>query len=72
MSAVKSQYKNQRLFRPGKQRRQQHLLEVSIRRDRERAIRFKAVSWFLLKLITFVALILTQRNLFLCGISAFL
>ena len=38
MSAVKSQYKNQRLFRPGKQRRQQHLLEVSIRRDRERAI----------------------------------
>jgi cell division protein FtsQ len=56
MSAVKSQYKNQRLFRPGRQRRQQHLLEVSIRRDRERAIRFKAVSLFLLKFITFAAL----------------
>lgn len=55
MSAVKSQYKNQRLFRPGKQRRQQHLLEVSIRRDRERAIRFKAVSLFLLKLIVWAA-----------------
>ncbi|HEV7403908.1 MAG TPA: FtsQ-type POTRA domain-containing protein [Chthoniobacteraceae bacterium] len=55
MSAVKSQYKNQRLFRPGKQRRQQHLLEVSIRRDKERAIRFKAVSWFLFKFIVFSA-----------------
>jgi cell division protein FtsQ len=52
MSAVKSQYKNQRLFRPGRQRKQQHLLEVSIRRDRERAIRLRTVSLFLFKVLT--------------------
>jgi cell division protein FtsQ len=57
MSAVKSQYKNQRLFRPGKQRRQQHLLEVSIRRDRERAIRLKAVSLFLFKFVILSAVV---------------
>ena len=55
MSAPK-QYRNQRLFRPAKQRKQQHLLEVSIRRDRERAIRLRAVSLFLFKFILFCAL----------------
>src|SRR3954469_9906877 len=50
MKAAPPKYRNQRLFRPSRQRKQQHLLEVSIRRDRERAIRFKAVSIFLFKL----------------------
>jgi cell division septal protein FtsQ len=50
-------YQNQRLKRPGRQRKQQHLLEVSIRRDRERALRIRAVSWFIFKLVVYVAVI---------------
>jgi cell division septal protein FtsQ len=49
MKAAPPKYRNQRLFRPSRQRKQQHLLEVSIRRDRERAIRLKAVSLFIFK-----------------------
>src|SRR5580765_2734352 len=56
MKAAPPKYRNQRLFRPSRQRKQQHLLEVSIRRDRERAIRFKTVSIFLFKLMVLTAL----------------
>src|SRR3954466_12483212 len=56
MKAAPPKYRNQRLFRPSRQRKQQHLLEVSIRRDRERAIRFKAVSLFLFKTILLLGL----------------
>jgi len=57
MKAAPPKYRNQRLFRPSRQRKQQHLLEVSIRRDRERAIRFKADSLFIFKTILLLALL---------------
>jgi hypothetical protein len=44
-------YRNQRLFRPGRQRKQQHLLEGEHSPRPERAIRFKTVSLFLFKTI---------------------
>lgn len=56
MKAATPKYRNQRLFRPGRQRKQQHLLEVSIRRDRERAIRVRSVSLFLMKTMLWLGL----------------
>jgi cell division protein FtsQ len=49
------QYRNQRLGRP-KARKQQHLLEVSIRRDKERSLRLKRVLTTMCKVILIGAL----------------
>ncbi len=48
-------YRNQRLFRP-KQRRQQHLLEVSLRADKEREIRIRRAVAIIFKVVLFAAL----------------
>jgi len=48
-------YRNQRLFRP-KQRRQQHLLEVSLRADKERELRIRHAAALIFKIVIFSAL----------------
>lgn len=55
MNNAPRQYRNQRLGKP-KQRRQQHLLEVSIRRDKERSRMLRHAAGKFLWLLLFAAL----------------
>lgn len=55
MKEASRPYRNQRLFGP-KQRRQQHLLEVSLRADKERERRVKLVFYCAFRIVLFVAL----------------
>ncbi len=55
MKSATRPYRNQRLFRP-KQRRQQHLLEVSLRADKERIRRVRRAASFVFKVLLFVAM----------------
>jgi cell division protein FtsQ len=53
---IAAPYRNQRLQRPKKQRRQQQLLEVSLRADKERARRIKRTLAIIFKCVVFGAL----------------
>jgi cell division septal protein FtsQ len=55
MKSAPRQYRNQRLFKVSA-RRHQHLLEVSMRRDKEREIRFKRIASVMFKLAVIAAL----------------
>ena len=50
MKPATGQYRNQRLGRP-KARKQQHLLEVSIRRDKERSLQLKRLVTTVFKVV---------------------